>query len=328
MSTFWNRRVVPYSVGALEFLQNLVSNVRDAVRASSTSDTQDPPGDFSGKVCIVTGANAGIGRSTAAAIFQRGGVVVLACRSRSRGEQAVQALQQMQPASGIMAPPVRSETEDGLEQQFQVNFLGHWRLVHDLVANQASLRRPRKAPAQHTADSDGASLRVIWLTSMTHVGAHLDFKDLQLRKGYSGFLGYANTKLAGILAIKEFQQRMDRCNGRHQQKAVFCSVHPGFVNTDLANGWLTGSDVVPAAVQQIIRPLVRAICPWILVSPSKAVQTILYAASAPSAEISGKYIAGGKVVQPSRQAQDDQLSARLWEASQKLSDTAIAPCFQ
>lgn len=60
---------------------------------------------------------------------------------------------------------------------------------------------------------------------------------------------------------------------------------PGFVNTDLANGWLTGSDAVPAAVQQVIRPLVRAVCPWILIPPSKAVQTILYAASAPAAEV-------------------------------------------
>lgn len=70
--------------------------------------------------------------------------------------------------------------------------------------------------------------------------------------------------------------------------AVSLTLHrsvSGFVNTDLANGWLTGTDVIPAAVQQVVRPLVRALCPWILVAPSKAVQTVLYAATAPSAEV-------------------------------------------
>lgn len=69
----------------------------------------------------------------------------------------------------------------------------------------------------------------------------------------------------------------------HRHCADLC--HSGFVNTDLANGWLTGTDALPAAVQQVTRPLVRALCPWILVAPSRAVQTVLHAATAPSAEV-------------------------------------------
>ncbi len=42
-----------------------------------------------GKVAIVTGANTGIGLSTALHLVRRGvNVVVLACRSMERGEQA------------------------------------------------------------------------------------------------------------------------------------------------------------------------------------------------------------------------------------------------
>ena len=59
----------------------------------------------------------------------------------------------------------------------------------------------------------------------------------------------------------------------------------GFVDTHLAQGWLTGTDVVPAAVQRVVRPAVKRILPWILVPPSRAVQTMLYAASAPAAEV-------------------------------------------
>ena len=47
---------------------------------------------------------------------------------------------------------------------------------------------------------------------MTHIGAMLDFDDLQLarKNSYSGFLAYANSKAAMIMAAKEFQRRTDR----------------------------------------------------------------------------------------------------------------------
>lgn len=42
------------------------------------------------QVCIVTGANAGIGYATAKKLAERGAHVVLACRSEQRGRQAAQ----------------------------------------------------------------------------------------------------------------------------------------------------------------------------------------------------------------------------------------------
>ncbi len=45
------------------------------------------------QTCIITGGNAGIGLSTAEAIAQQGGKVVLACRSLERGKSAAQVLQ-------------------------------------------------------------------------------------------------------------------------------------------------------------------------------------------------------------------------------------------
>ena len=48
--------------------------------------------DMRGKVCLVTGGNAGLGRATARALGKRGATVHLLCRSRSRGEEAAAAL--------------------------------------------------------------------------------------------------------------------------------------------------------------------------------------------------------------------------------------------
>ena len=41
-----------------------------------------------GKICMVTGANSGIGKATALALAQRGATVVMVCRDRARGEEA------------------------------------------------------------------------------------------------------------------------------------------------------------------------------------------------------------------------------------------------
>lgn len=54
-----------------------------------------------GKTVIVTGANSGIGKATAAELLRREARVIMACRSRERGESAAQDIrQQAGTASG------------------------------------------------------------------------------------------------------------------------------------------------------------------------------------------------------------------------------------
>ncbi len=45
-----------------------------------------------GKVCVVTGANAGIGKATAVGLAQRGATVVMVCRNEERGRLARQEI--------------------------------------------------------------------------------------------------------------------------------------------------------------------------------------------------------------------------------------------
>jgi len=44
--------------------------------------------DLKGKVCIVTGANQGMGFVTARELVRRNGHVILACRNKERGEES------------------------------------------------------------------------------------------------------------------------------------------------------------------------------------------------------------------------------------------------
>ncbi|MFQ5911269.1 MAG: SDR family NAD(P)-dependent oxidoreductase, partial [Thermoplasmata archaeon] len=47
-----------------------------------------PSGIMSGKVCMVTGSNSGIGKVTARELARMGAIVIMVCRSRDRGERA------------------------------------------------------------------------------------------------------------------------------------------------------------------------------------------------------------------------------------------------
>ena len=74
-----------------------------------------------------------------------------------------------------------------------------------------------------------------------------------------------------------------------------------------------------------MEPLLRAAAPLLLLPPSHAVATMLYAAGAPADEVAGRYVAHGRVRQPSRRALDPTLAARLWEESCRLTDTPLQP---
>src|SRR5690242_9086482 len=50
--------------------------------------------NMNGKVCIVTGANSGIGKVTALELARMGARVVMVCRDRARGEAALAEIKQ------------------------------------------------------------------------------------------------------------------------------------------------------------------------------------------------------------------------------------------
>ena len=59
--------------------------------------------DLSGRLALVTGASSGLGLETCRALAAHGATVLMACRSRQRGEAARQAL--LTPPGGGSAEP-------------------------------------------------------------------------------------------------------------------------------------------------------------------------------------------------------------------------------
>ena len=275
--------------------------------------------DIHGKVCVVTGANSGIGRAAALGLAEKGATVVLICRSQARGVAVLEEIERNGRGSaellvadlasqrqvravaaaflarfdrldvlinnaGVAGWGTRLATEDGLERTFAVNHLAPF-----LLTGLLSDRLKANAPA-----------RVVTVSSAAHRNCALDFDDLQGERRYSAFGAYSRSKLANVLFTYELARRLEGTG------VTANCLHPGVVATGIFRNlprWMRMVFVSPLAL-----------------SPEKGADTMLYLASAPDlAEVSGRYFVRRKPVRPSRAARDDAAAGRLWAASEALT---------
>ncbi|KAF8130188.1 hypothetical protein EV363DRAFT_1450626 [Boletus edulis] len=124
--------------------------------------------DLSGKVALITGANAGIGKETARVLLTKNAKVWIACRSVSKGEAALKELKELTGRdahllkldlanlksvkqsveeflqretqlhilfnnAGVYGPPIGMVTDDGYDLQFGTHVLGHFYLTKLLL---------------------------------------------------------------------------------------------------------------------------------------------------------------------------------------------------
>ena len=275
-----------------------------------------------GKVCIVTGANSGIGKETALSLAQMGATVVLICRSESRGTGALNDIkartgnnsvsllvadfssqQQVREVAaafleqfdrldvlvnnaGVTPWQWRAAAEDGLELTFAVNHLAPF-LFTSLLLD----RLKASAPARVVTVSSGAHRRVA-----------LNFDDLQNEQRYVPFDVYSQTKLANVYFTYELARRLEGTG------VTANCLHPGVVSTALFRHLprLLGLAV------RIARPL--------LLTPAQGADTAVYLAAAPEvAEVNGRFFERREAVESSPASNDTEAARRLWEVSEALT---------
>lgn len=277
--------------------------------------------DESGKVYIVTGANTGIGKATAAGLARRGARVMMVSRSPEKGEAARADLLRAQPGArlevvegdlGSLATTralaeqllercpridalvnnagvwmtAREVTPDGFERTFGVNHLAPFLLT--------SLLRER-------LEATGGA-RVVNLSSALYLRGRLDFADLQRERGrFSGSEAYASSKLANLYFTQELARRLAGTG------VTTYAVHPGVVRSEL-----------PRRMSAPLRVGYKLITPF-LKTPAQGAATSIHCATAPGLEgASGSYFAGSRrrrVLGPGR---NDAAARRLWEVSAEL----------
>jgi NAD(P)-dependent dehydrogenase (short-subunit alcohol dehydrogenase family) len=275
------------------------------------------------KICMVTGANSGIGKETAKALAGMGAYVVMLCRNENRAQQAKQEIIEHTGHSGVeimiadlahqydirkaakqfnenfdaldilinnagMIASTRAETPAGIEKTMAVNHLAPFLLTHLLMP---SLKNAERA-------------RIVNVSSEVHrIGAGIfDLNDLQLANGYSNMKAYGLSKLCNIMFTHELSKRLDK-----NEITANC-LHPGVVGTRLASDaswWLKLSYILG-------KPFMR--------SPASGAQTSIYLASSDEVEnISGKYFKNKSITAPAEIAFDDALTEKLWEKSAALT---------
>ena len=279
-----------------------------------------------GKVCMVTGANSGIGKATALGLASLGATVVMVCRSQERGEAALAEIKQKSSNERIfllladlasqaairklaedfnkqfsalhvlinnagIIPRKRQVTVDGFETQFAVNHLAPFLLTNLLLDTLK-----RSAPA-----------RIVIVTSDMHRGVSISFDDLQSVGSYRPVRVYSETKLANVLFTYELARKLKGT------KVTANCLHPGMVATKL----LADGIGIP-------RPLTST-TKLIGSSPEKGAKTSIYLAASPEVEgVNGKYFVKEKPVESSQISYDQNLAGRLWKQSAEL--TGLADC--
>jgi NAD(P)-dependent dehydrogenase (short-subunit alcohol dehydrogenase family) len=274
-----------------------------------------------GKVCLVTGASAGIGRAIAHGLAAQGAGVVLVCRNRERAEATQAAIRSATGNNNIdialadlssqaeirrlaqellrrysqihvlinnagVLHTKRTITIDGIETVFAVNHLAYFLLTQLLL--------PRLV--------DTAPTRIVNVASDAHHWDTLNFDDLQNERRYRALKVYAQTKLCNILFTYELAQRIAGTG------VTVNSMHPGGVATGL--GWNNGWWAVLLA--KALKPFIR--------TPEQGADTAIYlATTAEVAGVTGRYFRDRREIQPSPAAQDDGAARRLWDISVQLT---------
>lgn len=276
---------------------------------------------MAGKICMVTGANSGIGKATALGLASIGATVVMVCRSQERGEAALAEIKQKSINERIfllladlgsqaairrlaedfkkqfsalhvlinnagIIPRKRQVTVDGFETQFAVNHLAPFLFTNLLLDILKS-----SAPA-----------RIVIVSSDMHRGATIDFDDLQSVGSYRAVRVYAETKLANVLFTYELARKLQGT------KVTANCLHPGMVATKLlADG---------IGIPRPLTPTTKLIGS----SPEKGAETSIYLAASPEVEgVSGKYFVRQKPVESSQISYDQSLAGRLWKQSAELT---------
>ena len=273
-----------------------------------------------GKVVMVTGANAGMGKEISLALAGMGANLVMVSRDRARGEAArtevesktgkarqvellladlssQQSIRHLVSEFGAahnrlhmlinnagITLSKRVETADGIEAVFATNHLAAFLLTNLLLPILKG-----SAPS-----------RIVTVSSAAHSMGKIDFDDLQSVNGYSEIRAYNASKLANVLFTYELARRLA---GTGVTANV---VEPGFVKTNLRVPF-------PFSLFSFMRG-----------SAANGARPTVFLASSPEVEgVSGSFFnVKGAATKSSTASYDEEAARRLWAVSAELTHLA------
>jgi NAD(P)-dependent dehydrogenase (short-subunit alcohol dehydrogenase family) len=274
---------------------------------------------MNGKMCMITGANSGIGKATAIGLAEMNATVVMVCRNKERGEPAqkeviektgnknvdlflcnlssldsirkmvtefkskYQNLNVLINNAGVMLSK-QELSVDGFEMNFAVNHLAPF-LLTNLLLDMLK----KSAPS-----------RIINVASAAHKYGTIDFEDLQSEHQKHRFMGlYGTSKLALMLTSYELNRRLEGT------RVTLNTIHPGVVNTNLG---VDRSKPKKGIVRRFFK------------SPEKGAETSIYLASSPEVEgVTANYFINKQEQKSSEDSYNEEYAKKLWDISVEMT---------
>lgn len=308
-----------------------------------TKTNVDVP-DLSDNLAVVTGASDGLGFGLAARLAEAGAEVIMPVRNKQKGDAAAERIRAASPSArvstrrldlasldsvaalgarltaegrpidilinnaGVMTPPSRQTTQDGLELQFGINHLGHVALV----AHVLPLLRAARA-------------RVTTQVSFAARTGRINWADLQWESRYNANRAYGQSKLALMMFALELQRRSVGGGWGISSNVA----HPGITATNLLAAHPDMGRSKDTFLVRVIRRLARG---GHLAQPvEQGVLPALYAATSPQAEGGRFYgpsgfahLAGAPMEQEIYEsAQSETEAERVWAVSETLGNVSF-----
>ncbi|CAA7037440.1 unnamed protein product [Microthlaspi erraticum] len=290
--------------------------------------------DGTGLTAIVTGASSGIGIETARVLALRGVHVVMAVRNTVSGAKVKEDIVNQVPGAkvdvmeldlssmdsvrkfasdykstglplnllinnaGIMACPFKL-SKDNIEMQFATNHLGHFLLTKLLLDTMKNTSRESKR--------EGRIVNVSSSGQRYTYPEGVRFDKINDESSYINYRAYGQSKLCNILHANELAKQLkeDGVN------ITANSVHPGAIMTNL---WRHLNSYLAVAVVSVAKYMFKTV-------PQGAATTCYVALHPQVAGVTGEYFLDNNIGKPLPIAKDSELAKKLWDFTNKLTDS-------